>query len=856
MLIPVLRTKLHRPQVDKSHLHRRHLLNKLDGGRHRPLTLVSAPAGYGKSTLVSCWLEARDVPSAWVSLDEHDSDPGVFLTYLFAAIQSIFPAIDHQPLSMLNAAQLPPIALLAASLIGELDRIEKEFVLVLDDYHHIRGKSVHELVAALLRHPPARMRLVLIGRRDPPLPLTSLRARDQMVEIRTQDLRFSLEETKAFLVQMTGGAVDNSVAAMLEERTEGWVTGLRLALLSRQDMADLKCRLADLPLENRYVMDYVITETLSQYPPAVQMHMLKTSVLHRLNASLCDAVCRSATDTDNDGLNGCGFLELAEKANLFIIPLDPEREWFRYHHLFRALLKRRLQQSLKAEVILDLHRRASAWFADHGFIEDALAHSHEGEDQEAAARLVKQNRHDIMNQEQWYRLNIWVQRFQADFIEEHPDLLLAKAWVYQRQARNTEFFAILDRLERTVFSHGPDYPDDAILRGELLTFKSLWYYSTAQGELSETAARQALNWLPADYYSVRGFAFLILSAALQMQGDIKRAHQVVREAMRNDDGAINTFKTAVLIAPCYTNWIAADLNSLKHSATQLLKYGRKNGLAETIDNGIFFNGVFHYQRNELDLAERLLAPVAGVIGAGKLGIPSLAACYQSSFTLSLTYQALGRAEEASRVIESVTDYMLETGNADLMELCQAFRADLALRQGRFAEADLWVRMHTPPPLAPVYRIYIPQLTLPKVLLTRRTVESLEKADSLLSEIQAYYESIHSTRVLIDVFVLQALVHAAQGDKSHAVGKLADALVLAEPGGFIRPFLDQGRRWRIFWTICCGKIPGNHMPGKFLKPSATKKPNRPAIDRSIAAGHVHLRKANPRSNRCRTVNSKS
>ena len=394
---------------------------------------------------------------------------------------------------MLEAAQLPPIPVLAASLTRELDRIEKSFILVLDDYHHIRQKSVHELVAALMRHPSAYMHLVLIGRRDPPLPLTSLRAKDQVVEVRTWGLRFSLEETKAFLAQITGGAVDSDVAVMLNEKTEGWVTGLRLAVLFMREESDLKRKLADLPLENQYVMDYVVTEILCRQPPAVQMNMLKTSVLPRLNASLCDAVCRSDTDPGHGSPNSRNFLKLLENANLFVIPLDNEHQWFRYHHLFQSLLKRQLQKRLKAEVVLDLHRRASTWFAENGYFEEAIAHAHESQDKEAAAWLVKQHRHGIMNQEQWHRLDLWVKQFPADFIEEHPDLLLAKAWLYERQGRYSGFFAVLESLEQTASSHGPDSPGDTTFQGEMQVLKSFSYYLAAQGKLSETAARKALN---------------------------------------------------------------------------------------------------------------------------------------------------------------------------------------------------------------------------------------------------------------------------------------------------------------------------------------------------------------------------
>jgi len=785
MPIPILRTKLHRPPIDGAHLHRGHLLDRLNQSRYRPLALVSAPAGYGKSTLVSCWLEACDVPGAWVSLDENDNDLRLFLSYFVSAILRIFPVACTETLSMLSVDQLPPVSVLSRSLINELDQIEKAFILVLDDYHLIRDQSIHALIAELLDHPSAFTHLVLICRRDPPLPLTALRAKGKMIEMRTRDLRFSLEETLVFLQQMTGAPVDNSVATILEEKTEGWVTGLRLAVLSMRDHRDIKRSLTHLPMENRYVTDYVVTEILSHYPPAVQAYMLKTSVLSRFCAPLCDAVCGSETDSGGSGLNGREFVELLENANLFVIPLDEERKWFRYHHLFQALLKRQLKQRLNAEEIVELHQRASAWLGENEYIEEALSHAHESGDKEAAAQLVERHRHDIMNREQWYQLNHWLQKFPLDFIHEHPDLLLAKAWVFQRQARYSELFAILDGLEST------ESTNDSILWGEVQALKSFQYYATARGEMSATAAREALNRLPARYHGIRGFALLVLSLALQMQGDPVQARLVVLEALQQEAASIAVYKTSLLAALCYTSWIAADLNSLKQTADQLLKHGQKHDLPETIAIGRFFNGILHYQRNDLDLAERFLAPVAGTPGTGKLIVPTVVTYCQSSFALSLTYQAMGRTEKASRIIESVIGYMLETGNADLIELCEVFRADLALRQGHVAEADLWARKASPIPLAPAYRFYTPHLTLPRVFLARRTAKSLSEANTLLSRMHDYYASIHSTRVLIDVLVLEARVHVAQGDESQALEKLAEALALAEPGGFIRPFLEQG-----------------------------------------------------------------
>jgi LuxR family maltose regulon positive regulatory protein len=427
-----------------------------------------------------------------------------------------------------------------------------------------------------------------------------------------------------------------------------------------------------------------------------------------------------------------------------------------------------------------------------------------------------------MNREQWYHLNRWLQKFPPDFIQDHPDLLLAKAWVYQRQARYSELFDILDRLVDTISTSNKKSTAGSILWGEVQALKSFQYYSTARAERSETAARDALNSLPARYHSARGFTHILLALALQMQGDPGQARRVVYDALQQEEASIAVYKTMLLAALCYANWIAADLNSLKLTAAQLLKHGQKHDLPETIAVGRFFTGIFHYQRNNLDLAERFLALVVGTSVVGELVIPSIVTYCQSSFALSLTYQAMGRAKEAREIIESVIGYMLETGNADLLEISQTFQADLALRQGHVAEADLWARCYTPKPLVPAYRFYTPHLTLPKVLLARRTTKSLRESDTFLSRIYDFYVPIHNTRVLIDVLVLQALLCAAQGDESKALEKLAAALGQAEPGGFIRPFLDPGPEMADLLGRLVKQNPALHYAGQILEAFGAEK----------------------------------
>ncbi|MGD9114847.1 MAG: hypothetical protein PVI77_20975, partial [Desulfobacterales bacterium] len=329
----ILRTKFHRPPSPRDYAHRPRLSEYLDQRQERPLTLVSAPAGYGKSTLVSCWLDRCDSPNAWISLDENDNDLRQFLSYFVAAIKTIFPNAVSATSTLVDAPNLPPLSTLVGILANELDMIEQDFILVLDDIHTIQEKSVYHLLNDLLRHPPRPMHMVLVGRRDPLLNIAALRARSQLAEVRLQDLRFTAGETAAYLKQILNRQIDEDLATAWSEKTEGWVTGLRLAALSIQHRGDFKNLLPELKGSTQYVMEYLFNEVLSHQPPDLRDFLLKTSILGRFCAPLYDAMNGTGIApgvTQNDAWQ---FINQLKKENLFLISLDAEGQWFRYHHL-------------------------------------------------------------------------------------------------------------------------------------------------------------------------------------------------------------------------------------------------------------------------------------------------------------------------------------------------------------------------------------------------------------------------------------------------------------------------------------------------------------------------------------------
>lgn len=722
-----------------------------------------------------------------MSLDEDDNDLRLFMSYMLAAIQTMFPEIGNETNALLKSPHLPPVSVLARNLTNELDRVDKTFILTLDDYQVIHENKVHDLVAELLKHPPEPMHLVLCTRRDPPLPLTSLRARAHMTEIRTRDLRFSVAETAAYVRRAAEIPIDESEAAILEQKTEGWVTGLRLITLSLHLREDLERTLAGLPEGNRYVLDYMAEEVVSQQPEAIQDFLLSTSILNRFCGSLCDAVCVSDTASEKREVNGREFLDWAEQSNLFVIPLDDEYRWFRYHHLFQDLLQRLLKRQASADDIDVRHKRASAWFEKNGLIHEAIQHSLAANDSAEVGQIIKRHRQEITNGEQWHRLDGWLDLLPAKIMENSPELLMLKAWSCDNRGHFDECVSLLDRLEVILDGPKSDECDYQRLRGEVHALCSLQHYEAGDGQMALTHAEQSLIRLSAESSSERGYAVIMLATSLQMTGSMERGCDIVYDALALARGT-GTYHCRLLYTLCSMYWIAADLQALKQTSATMLMLGEDYVLPETIAFANYFHGVAQYHLNNLSKAEECLSRV--VLGCS---IPNMTPYLYSVFTLTLVYQAQGRPNEARELVAATIRQLLNIGSRFFMSVAQAFQAELALRQGRFAEAALWAKTFDAGNPSHAYMFFIPESAKAKVLIIQKTKTSLNQAKKLLTQLNRFLKSTHNTIFLIDVLLLQALLCDHLGEESKAFKKLTEALALAESGRIIRPFVDLGRK---------------------------------------------------------------
>jgi LuxR family maltose regulon positive regulatory protein len=688
---------------------------------------------------------------------------------------------------LLTAMSLPPIGALTASLINELDEIESDFIIVLEDYHAVHRQEIHDLVTALLQPPVKHMHLVLIARKDPPLRLSMLLARNQMAELRLADLRFSPDEIATFMQHALGFALADEAIAALAQKTEGWITSLRLAALTLRASPDADSRVAELQAleRNRNVIDYLMGEVLAQTPPAVRGFLLKTAILDRM----CGPLCEALLGRDDLEMSDQTRLEWLEQNNLFILSLDSERRWYRYHHLFRSFLRSRLEERYSADEIALLHSRAGAWFAHQGLLEEALHHALLGRDISAAVRLMAEQRHALMDTEQWQLHARAFRMFSPETVAAYPDLTLMAAWIARLGGSSAaRVLELADRAE-SLIAQTDDQPEQAAhLQGEIATLRTaVAYESASDPEITVALARRALSATPRAWYYVRSTAWLYLAAAHQMAGRLDLAYATVAEGEPEDVAEDGAVRARVAATRCFLEWMAGDLQAMPRDAAHVLRVGETHHRRESVGWAHYLLSSAAYQRNELAAAE---AHARALEGVRYLTRPM--AALQGAFVYSSICQANGRPDEARKKLAEGLDFLRETHSEGLLPLAEAFGAELAARQGDLAAANHWAATIGPHvPLTAMSYFYPPQLALPRILLAQDTAASLAQAAEALARLHAFVTSIHNTCFTVEVLALQALLHHAQGNKQGALAVLEQAVTLAQAGGFVRVFLDLG-----------------------------------------------------------------
>ena len=788
----LLPTRLHVPRPRTHLVHRAHLVERLQQGMARHLTLISAPAGFGKTTLLAQWLAESDTPAAWLSLEAQDNDPTRFFSYLIAALQTLDAQFGTTALALLRTPQPPsPEAVLTVLTNDLMVRGEGEIALVLDDYHVITAEPIQRGMAFLLDHLPPQLHVILATRADPPLPLARLRAQGQLTEVRVVDLRFGIAEANVFLQVAMGLNLENEAVAILEQRTEGWIAGLQLAALSLQGRTDVSAFLAAFGGTHRYVLDYLSEEVLAQQPEPVQQFLLHTSVLERLNGPLCDAVTgqeRSQT-----------MLEALERANLFVVALDDERHWYRYHHLFAEVLRRQLQQR-KPTLQPILHRRASAWYEQHDLPAEAVQHALAIPDVELAARLIEPIALPATLQGQLYTVLGWINTLPEALMYTRPQLCVYHAalllFTNQLEAAETR----LQMAERYVRAEMHTGQARAILGRVLALRGSIAGYSDDVMR-SVSLSQQALELLPeADVFSRVG-AVVTAAHAYRANGDVTRATErevaAADALIRGWDNPFAAVRSITLLARLYV--LQGRLRQAAATYAQVEQLILRPEILQT-----FFSSLYYYfclgdllrEWNELDAAERQLAQGMALVKETLTVEP---------FVAMLGYTALARLEQArgnTREALAILDRLVQLARQrhfppHLLTQEAAVRARLELGQGNLAAAIRWADssgLSTRDEDLP-YSLEDEYLSLARVRIAqgRDDPESpfLQEVLRLLVRLLQDAEAKARLGSALEILVLRALALEAQGDRTSALSTLERALVLAAPEAYVRLFVDEG-----------------------------------------------------------------
>jgi LuxR family maltose regulon positive regulatory protein len=789
---PLLATKLHMPRPRAQLVDRAHLIERLQQGAERALTLVSAPAGFGKTTLLAQWLVESGMPAAWLSLGAEDNDPTRFLSYVIAALQALDAEIGTTALGMLRTPQPPsPEAVLAVLVNDMVDRGGRDFVLVLDDYHVITAEPIHRGIAFLLEHLPPQMHLVLATRADPPVSLTRLRAGGHLTEFRAADLRFGAAEASAFLRAVMGLDLPAEAIATLERRTEGWVAGLQLAALSLQGRTDVSTFLTTFTGSHRYVLDYLSEEVLARQPAPVQQFLLHTCILERLSGPLCDAV------TGQEGSQA--MLEALEKANLFVVALDDERRWYRYHHLFAEVLRSHLQQA-EPLVVPELHRRASAWYELHGFIVEAVQHALAAPDVELAARLIEPIALHVTLHGQIYTVLGWLNALPEALVRTRPRLCVDYALLltFTNQLEAAE--ASLEEAERGI-QEGIPTEQARIIMGYVFTIRGDIVQFSGDIPRAVSLAQQALALLPEAEVILRTGALATTIRAFLVSGDVTPAteHEVAAAVafIRNSDNLFGIVSSLCLLARLHI--LQGRLHQAAATYAQMVRVVPRPEVLQTAFSSLFYYfglGDLLREWNDLEAAEQHLAQGMALIKETLTVEPFVALLGYTA--LARLQQARGNTREALAALDTLARLAQQRHfPPQLRTQGDAVRAQLELAQGNMAAAIRWADSSSLS--AGDNDLSYPRegdyLALARVRIAQARGDPasplLQEVQDLLDRLLKDAEVKARMSSVLEILVLRALALEVQGDRTSALSTLERALVLAEPEGYIRLFVDEG-----------------------------------------------------------------
>ena len=772
----LLQTKLYIPPIRREYVPRSRLNAMLDTGLTCKLTLLSAPAGYGKTSLLSDWSSRLHIPCIWLSLDRYDNDFFRFLEYLFTSLRKSGIEIKTQPLTQAHPNGILDPSVLV-SLINDIASFDAGFVLILDDYHRVKDQQVHSTVSYLLENLPLKITFVIATRTDPPLQLARLRARGELCEIRAEELRFSESEAIAFLNQSMKLGLEPSEATALTWKTEGWITGLQLAAISLKDNPDKGSFIATFAGDDRHIADYLVDEAIGRQTAGIQDFLLQTTILDQLSAPLCDAITAKGDARE--------ILNQLEQSNLFLIPQDNVREWYRYHNLFQDLLLCRLHQNFQAEEIKELHQRASAWFLSRDQIIDAIHHAFKADDVPKIVRLIESNIFTILDQGKIRTLQNWLSSIPGEYKDNRPWLNIAHALVLVYAGELDLSEKALSLAEKTLRRLESEESNQVMVYVYAIRAYSLWIKGNT--EKSYELASQALSLIPEEECVLRAFSAMVLGASCIQRHAFEEARRALNISV---DLAIKTGNDHIHILSS-SHLVFLLINQAKYSEAErvcqkiLAQYAhKKTQVSPAIAQMFTLLSDIHTKRFQLDKA--LLLAKKGLeissnwnqIDTETLGYIYLIETLISRSEFDQAWEVLNQVKERTLgfspwfediIEETEVNYLISTGDIKSV-------SKLALDKGLdYRDPINPTKQHT----------YINYARI--LFLEGRTLEALKLVDRLIVDC----ESSKMVGVHLELLPLKSVILAKMGEQEKSLKVLEQALSFAEPEGYKRGFIQYG-----------------------------------------------------------------
>jgi len=776
--INILTSKIQRPPVLHDFVIRKKVIKELEDNQRKPLSLVSASAGYGKSVAISEWLNQSDSLSAWISLDQEHNDLRTFLSYLVAAVERIIPGILNQTAKLVSNPVLPPLKDISNTLINELCDIDMGLILVLDDYHLINNQNVHEILSDWIRFPPPSIHLCIITRRDPPLNIQSLRLNDRVTEIRMDKLMFSQDEITELFKQTSNYELDQESLNFLEETTEGWIISLKLISMIKKDPDKLKEALKSIRGGLHAISEFLLHEVFNDQPDYLQELLLESSILNRFCEDLLEFISKESDIKKT--YHDVGFINSLTRMNLFVIPLDIESTWYRYHHMFRDFLKDQLKSKKTSAERSRIYLRASQWFERNNLIQEAVEYASKSGKMDEAVRIINENWEKVSNADDFLEVNRWLSFIPKKIKDADIGLLLARFYCVFKGHKLGELPEVLGLVldSKQKLSRAEE--------GHLALINSMLSYYSADGKAAVEKSLEALDKIPEQYYSFRG--------------DVRSYWMISMYMIGKHDELLKSHRTS--IAQFLKEGENVQLGRARHnlgffalfSANLPMLRSTTNEMAKTPELTNFMLGFYYSNLQYIKWFNHEWWEI--IIECDK--VISVKYEYTGRLVLdahiikALVLSRFNQNDLAYQIMDEALQFAENSGDPYDKLVARSGKARLNLNQNRLEKAVEWLNQtaYSPIEAGMLWAVEVPVVTRCRIMIERGGEKDLEEAIKLLLEYQQFADSIHSRIQSIDITVLLAIAYYRAARESEALEALGVAIVMAAPGEWIGPFAEN------------------------------------------------------------------